>query len=479
VFAFSTDDSIMSSFPLRLVEPTTIRLRRLFVIAAALGALGVAIYRVPEWLEIWSVQAVGIAIVAAVTLPVLAIWVAFRGSAGAVTRIALEVVFLACAVLAAEAVLLARSPERWSDNPVAQRIAARERALRAQGLRFDARLRSDVVRDLAAQGLDAVPGLAQSMAFNRTLAGAIAERGLVPLSNVSNANVVECNEGLGYFQFRSDEHGFNNPPGVTSGAVDVAVVGESLALGHCVLSGKSVVDLVRERHPRTANFSVAGARVLSQLATFREYVEPLQPSTVLWFVNVNFADPREEEDQPMLRKYLADPSFSQNLRERQDEVDSVVRDIVIPAILQSDQALGNELERPVPLSRLVKFREVRSLMDLGPALRRPGPPVRLPHFDRAIHLAARTVTSWGGRLIVVVLPTYALSMGQRASVARYDAVMAVLGASTLQVVDGPALFAADEDVRGLFTLRIENHPNERGHALLANEILAAIDGGLE
>jgi hypothetical protein len=464
----------MLSLPLKLVEPATIRLRRLLVVAVALGALAVAIYRAPEWLEAWGVLVVVVAIAAAAALPVLAIWIALRGSVRVVKRIVLELFFLGCAAVAAEAFLLASSPEKWSDNPVAQRIITRERAVRARGLQFDGRLRSDVVRDLEARGLEAAPGFVQGMAFDRTLVGAIAGRGVVPLSNVSNAYVVECNEGLGYFEFRSDEYGFNNPLGLMSGEVDIAVVGESLALGHCVPPSRSTVDLIRKQYPRTANLGVAGSRVLAHLGTFREYVEPLRPRTVLWFVNVNYADPREESEQPVLRRYLAEPSFSQNLLARQPEVDSALRDIVVPAILNEDQWLRKELDKPVPLERVIKLREVRSLIDFGPAWGPHSPPADVSLFERAIDLAARTTAGWGGKLIVVILPNYALSMGQGATVSRYDGVMNALDASALQFVDGAALFAAQPDVASLYTLRIENHPSEKGHALLAATILEVI-----
>jgi hypothetical protein len=38
------------------------------------------------------------------------------------------------------------------------------------------------------------------------------------------------------------------------------------------------------------------------------------------------------------------------------------------------------------------------------------------------------------------------------------------------------LFAAQPDVASLYTLRIENHPSEKGHALLADRVLEAIAG---
>jgi hypothetical protein len=43
------------------------------------------------------------------------------------------------------------------------------------------------------------------------------------------------------------------------------------------------------------------------------------------------------------------------------------------------------------------------------------------------------------------------------------------------VVDGPALFAAEPDYLRLYTLRMDNHPSEQGHALLGDAVVAAIN----
>jgi hypothetical protein len=82
---------------------------------------------------------------------------------------------------------------------------------------------------------------------------------------------------------------------------------------------------------------------------------------------------------------------------------------------------------------------------------------------------------WGGRLIVLILPSYPLSLRNPRAVARYDAVTQSLHGAGVEVVDGVALFAAEPDFLRLYTLRIDNHPNERGHAVLAEAVLAAID----
>src|SRR5688500_8133695 len=107
----------MIAFSLRVFEATSIRLRRLLVAVAGIGALTIAIYRAPTWLETWHIGAVAATVAAATALLVLAIRVALHGSAGVVTRVATELVFLACSLLVVEALLLADARASWSDNP--------------------------------------------------------------------------------------------------------------------------------------------------------------------------------------------------------------------------------------------------------------------------------------------------------------------------------------------------------------------------
>ncbi len=467
---------MMVSFPLKK-HPPTLPLGRVFVAVAGLVPLAVMIYRLPAWRGSWDGAAVSGAIAVATALLVLSFGVAMRGSTNVVRRIAVEIAFFGCALVAAEAVLVAAAPESWSDDPSIQQIVAQEQAALAQGIEYDGRDRSEVVLARRASGLDAVPGFALGVGTNPTIAAAIRDRGVLPLTNPSNAYVVECNEGLGYLEFRSDEHGFNNPPGLIQGPVDIAVIGESFALGHCVAPSSSAVEKLRVRYPRTANFAVTGSRVLSQLGVFREYVEWLEPPIVVWFVHSNFAELRQEAGQPVLLKYLEDPSYSQHLRQKQSKVDAFLRDLVIPAHAERDAERRQQLEaaRKFPLERVAKLGQIRSLVDIDAALQAPLPPPDLSHFERAIALVAATVQGWGGRVVVVILPNYETATQEPRSVARYEAVRQVLNESAVSVIDGVALFEQQPDVLGLFTLRTNNHPSERGHALIASAVVAAIE----
>jgi hypothetical protein len=466
----------MNTFSLKDWGATTVKIPRLLVAAAGVATLCAAVYKAPHWLEDWNSVVVGGTLGGAAALLILAIGFAVRGSAYAVERVAIELVFLGTATLAAEVILVARAPENWPDEPLVQRLVERERAAVAAGIDYDPRVRSDVVSALRSRSIDAVPGFLTAIQSSPRVATVVRAGGVLPLSNVSNVLVVECNEGPGYLQFRSDEFGFNNPPGLSRGPIDVAVIGESTAVGHCVPPGSSTVDRLRAHFPRTANFGVAGARTLSQVAVFREYVEPLEPDVVVWFLNLGFAEAEHEEEVPLLLDYLDNPAFSQGLRERQTEVDAVLREVAFPLNERRDHEIAQQLEagNPFPFARVAKLRTVRDLIDFAPKTDRALEPLDLSNFKRAVALVADTARRWGGRVVVVILPSYELAEGRPADVARYEAVPHAIDQALVSVVDGPAVFAMHHDVESLFTLRISNHPNEQGHALLAEAIVDEI-----
>ena len=170
-----------------------------------------------------------------------------------------------------------------------QASLAIKQATRKLRIDYDARTPSEWRRRYASRGWMSCRG--STATGPATIKLELMADDFFPLSHASHAKIVEVNEGLGFLQYQTDEYGFNNPSGlIASGRVDVAVVGESHALGHCVPPSTSIVDVIRKHYPRTATFGIAGSRVLSQPASFREYVEPLRPHVVVWFVNTSYSE---------------------------------------------------------------------------------------------------------------------------------------------------------------------------------------------
>ena len=387
------------------------------------------------------------------------------GPSGAV-RVTLELASIGVALLAAEAATCAFVPEPGSTQ--------QERKLDADrlGLAFDLRTRSEVVAEMRDRGIDAMPGISREWPRLPRVRQQLPE-GLYPLSDASNADVVECNESGHYLVFHSDDFGFNNPAGlIASGDVDVAAVGASFTLGHCVDRGMSVVAQLRRSYPKLANLGIAGSGTLSMLATFREYVEPLKPPLVLWIMHPWTADTRDELGDPLLARYL-EPDFSQHLIERRQEIDRAWRDIAVQVQYEFDRRvqLAVAQRQQQRYAGILTLSQLRKRLHLNEQLARPAAALDLSPFRRTVDLARRTTEGWGGRFVVVIMPLYAEVVAHDlAEPLRHDHLAAMLRAMGVTVIDTVPTFLDNSDPASLYVMRRNNHPTAEGHRLLARYI---------
>ena len=445
---------------------------RVLLLGLALVATAVATYRAPLWLERFGVAG-GILIAVLGTGSLALVWVAARQRSLLVRRIAWELLAFGACLLAVETLIAIYRPH----VPTAE--AGRQRLARKIGIPFDSRSISRVVADLRAQGVDAFPGIARGWPRIPQVRRELPT-GFYPLSHASNASIVECNEDGRYLVYESDEFGFNNPRGlIASGHLDIGVVGESYALGHCLPRKQSLVGIIRRKFPHTATFAMAATGPLSGLASFREYIEPLKPSVVVWTVHPFFSDTADDLADPILQRYW-DPSFSQNLMERQDETDRYVRAIAIPVQAEADSAAEREIEHAmagrfwkIPFLPQFRARITNTFFET------PHPRPNLGPLVQSLQMARDTAAGWGGQLVVLLLPTYTDVVKRQSNLTeRHELLKKALAQMGVPVVEGVELFRAQRDPAGLFTLRMGNHPTAEGYALLAQHLVTTIDPAL-
>jgi hypothetical protein len=337
-------------------QPAFSYISRTMLMLIAITAAAVGVHQSAHWMHAFGALNAALLMTGAFTFASVLALAAFCAKAPLAKRLALESLMFGFALLTAEFLVVAMRPGSWSADAVARKSLQSEGVAAKLGIHFDSRTATEVVQELRSEGVDALPGIGRGWPRRPEVRAQLAAD-FFPLSQASNATIVECNEAGRYLVYETDEFGFNNPQGlIRSGKIDIAVVGESHALGHCVQAGSSFVDVIRRTHPRTANLGLADTRPLSQLASFREYVEPLRPPIVLWVVNPGFAADTKESSDPVLVRYL-DPDFSQGLMDRQPEVDAIIRKIAPPLRAESDLALRAELAR----ARAQRFSRVGKL----------------------------------------------------------------------------------------------------------------------
>ena len=218
---------------------------------------------------------------------------------------------------------------------------------------FDSRNKFQVIQDLRAAGINAVPSVVPLVLLERqpdgTRRSVITLDGVetLPHGGISNRATVYCNEEGRYVIYESDEHGFHNPKGIWgSDSVDVVALGDSFTQGGCVPSDKNFVSVIRDRYPKTLNLGMAGQGPLNTLATLKDYVKTLKPKFVFWFFyeGNDVSDLIYERQSPLLMRYL-EGNFNQTLVGRQAEI---------------NQALGTYIESE---------RAARNLTSKGPRKR--------------------------------------------------------------------------------------------------------------
>jgi hypothetical protein len=325
-------------------------------------------------------------------------------------RVNLALLLLSCGVaLWAVELVLAFMPAFTGEDPVVKRFEDMVR----QGLAVDSRSQSEVVTDLRRR-VDAYPAMTGEVLrggerHGLSLAVRVAGHRVVPLSNVANRRIVDCNESGQWSSFETDAYGFRNPPALwNSPALEVALVGDSFVSGSCVGDGEDMASGVRRQAPATVNVAVGGFGPLMALGALEEYVAPHRPKIVVWFYyeGNDLQDLLMELRDSTLRKYLEDPAFTQRLIAHQDEIDGQMRTFLDSLLRMANRTTAATPERVALVDwlkmtiKLYRVRTTMGLADWGAGCCDVG------LFGQVLAHADSTVRGWGGRLHFVYLPSW-------------------------------------------------------------------------
>ena len=359
------------------------------------------------------------------------------------------------------------------------------------GIAIDSRDSLEVLRDLRRNGIEAVPSVIPRYQLRHYQKEGVQTPPVIALGGIPNKVTVLCNENGQFVTYDSDQHGFRNPKEIlASGRVDIVALGDSFTQGYCVPSGKTFVDLVRQRHPSTLNLGMAGEGPLLMLATLKEYAAPLRPRLVLWFYfeGNDLVDLMDERKSALLMRYL-EGGFTQKLEHRQDEINrALIAFVEKEREWAQAQREAQRRNATGPAAGLIDFLRLplfrtrlgliqgRSAKDEQFALELEK--TELPLFRRILSDAKANVASWDGALYFVYLPNWArydrdrrTEYHERVAEATREAVLAMVRDLGLPLVDLVPAFDAHGDAMSLFPFRAPGHYTEGGHALVGKVVL--------
>ncbi|MEO8030673.1 MAG: hypothetical protein ABI765_07480 [Gemmatimonadota bacterium] len=363
-------------------------------------------------------------------------------------------------------------------------LGLRQAVEQRTGVRYDVRYIPEVVHDLQAKGVTAVPSIVP-----KTLLGFVNQRvspesrfraPFLPMGGVANRTTVQlCVEGGQYPIYQSDEHGFLNPPGNWSPSPDqVILIGDSYTHGYCVPEDSTIAAALRAHWPHVLSLGTGGSGPLVELATLSEYAGPLHPKMVLWLYSENdFRDLAREQQNPTLMQYLQ-PGFCQGLDSLQPAIDRSLTEWIdrVYATNSAPRAEGEFNWR-----NTVTLTLIRGALFPEPDLDRDALPMpELPLFTRSLAAADARVRSWGGRLVFVFLPDWArfFAVNSVQNDSTRPAALAAARELGIPILDLLPVFTAQPDQASLFSRWSisRGHFSGKGYAVAASAIATSLAG---
>jgi hypothetical protein len=348
---------------------------------------------------------------------------------------------------------------------------------------FDTRSKIEVIRDLRARGVEAYPALPGSYCFRFFPEGIRTGQGvLYPFTGISRVMTVQGNELGQYLVFMSDEHGFNNPPGLyRPGDVDVVVLGDSFVRGEHVPPESNAVARVRAAFPKTIGLGSNAIGPWSMLGLLREYGAPLRSRAVVWcYYEGNDLLDVQDEGLSYLTNYIQ-AAYAQGLFDRQAEIDGAVRPL-LEARLAAAPAHGGEAAEegvakdgseaaPMSLARIATLSRIREILGLA---RGAHIDAAIADYERVLAEASRRVEGWGGTLVFVYLPQWSSFTPLQRSRFLFEnyrgEILAAAKRQGLEIVDVGDAFRRTGDPLGLFPFRRPGHYNCEGYRIMGEAI---------
>jgi hypothetical protein len=286
------------------------------------------------------------------------------------------------------------------------------RAIAAANLNieYDERSKLDVIKELIASGIDAKPSVGPQ-AFLRFYDE------FLPLGGVSKTTTVSDNENGNHMIFLSDRYGFNNPDSEWDAEnIQWFLTGDSYAEGLAVSPSETIAGQIRVMTNQSSlSVGKSGNGPILELAALEEYASALKPKIVLWLYyerNDLSRNIDEEEKDKFLLRYMED-GFTQNLINRQDEVDFRINQYISEMHQRERDHIAKVKEQEQSLAyktRWVRFYTIKKVIN---SYLSDNVYQRMftfdsinPLFIESLAKAKSVVNSWGGEMYFVYLPEY-------------------------------------------------------------------------
>ena len=310
----------------------------------------------------------------------------------------------------------------------------------------------------------------------------------VPLSGISNSLTPICNESGEYSIIQTDRYGFNNVDDEWNKPfVHSIFVGDSFTHGACVSENNNIIGEFKKLL-NSNKFSVLNLGFLSNgpllyYATYREYSKNIRPKNVffIYWEGNDLENLYEERQVPILNKYFQEKQFSQNLIERQDEIDKQWEKK--QTVHASDKNIKKRTKSL--FVKFLTFWHVRQRLKPASIHRFTDKAIYNIENDKTIMQLFENVLidfnnevkEKGGKFYFVYLPDYQrfkLDENKKQKYHKKNEILKILKKNNINLIDISLEFEKLENPYQYWPFEREGHYNENGYKFVAENLFKYI-----
>ena len=304
-----------------------------------------------------------------------------------------------------------------------------------------------------------------------------------PLSGVSNSMTIVCNENGYYKVYNSDKHGFANSNEVWSEKIiDFVIIGDSHAQGECVQEKDTISGHLRKQQNTVLNLAMGGNGPLLSLATLVEYIPHVNAKNILYIFNdTDFEDLNRELENDILKKYLLQKNYSQNLFFKQDKID-----IFLKNYFDYNFNIFFSKAEQGTLLNFVKLASLRNLMTSKISILQNRykaaenikiNDLSLPNYDyiESLLIFAKNISlKNNSKLYFIYVPTYRHFFTDKSQ--EKNRIIEIAKKLDIETIDLSNFIIKNYKLETIYSVTLKGfgHPHEKGYQIISNEIIKNI-----
>lgn len=286
---------------------------------------------------------------------------------------------------------------------------------------------------------------------------------LFPLSGIPKVRTVLCNEQGPWVFYEADRFGFRNDDAVYELPADLVMIGDSFGHGYCVDNENSTQAYLIREYGNVINLSMSGLGPILELAILKEYASHIKPPIVLWFYfEGNDLFNLKAFSHHAIFRYVNQPEWNQSLWNKSDQVEISMKQKVANMFFIYEHT-SSQFVRFISLAEVTKLIKKWVLENIKVH------DESVDIFKTIMHQAKQLVSSWGGELYMVYLPSSHTYLSQFDF--KKERVIQAMRETEIPVIDFQPALERQGDPMNLFTAIKVGHYNEVGYRLLAETII--------